>query len=392
MDTDPSSILLNQPIVIDNGSGTIKAGFAGEERPKSFAPAIIGRPKYSKVMAGAVEGDNFIGNSAQENRGFLKLKYPIEHGIINNWDDMTMIWQSIFTNDLRTSSEEHPILLTEAPLNPKVNREKCAQIFFETFNSPALYFSIQAILALYASGKTTGVVIDSGDGVSHVVPVYQGFSMSSAIKRIDIAGRDITEQLQLLLRKSGYMFQTSAEKEIVRTIKEKMCFISKDPKRDEHDWSAFASIGHSTTAETDLPRINSFQLPDGKIIKLGPECFRAPEILFRPEIIGSEFIGVHDMILESINKIDLDLRDSLYKNIVLSGGTTLTKGFGDRLLLELKNNSAKGTKIKIYAPPERKYSTWIGGSILAGLSTFKRMWFTYSEYQENPDIVHTKCL
>lgn len=332
-------------------------------------------------MAGAIEGDKFVGNQAQENRGFLKLKYPIEHGVIENWDDMVTIWQSIFSNDLKSSVEFHPVLLTEAPLNPKKNREQCAQIFFETFNCPALYLSIQAILALYASGKTTGVVLDCGDGVSHVVPVYEGFSLPNAIRRIDIAGRDVTEQLQLLLRKSGHLLQTSAEKEIVKTIKEKMCYISSDPQRDEQNWF---SVGETNS--------NHFRLPDGNMILLGPEMFRAPEILFRPEIVGSEFVGVHEMLLESINRIDLDLRESLYKNIVLSGGTTVTQGFGDRLITELKNNTAKGTKIKIYAPPERKYSTWIGGSILAGLSTFKRMWISHSEWQENPDIVHTKCL
>lgn len=353
----------------------------------------IGKPKYSKVMAGALEGETFIGKSAQENRGFLKLRHPIEHGIVTNWDDMTAIWQHIFTLELRTSTEDHPVLLTEAPLNPRANRKKCAQIFFETFNTPALYLSIQAILALYASGKTTGVVLDSGDGVLHVVPVYQGFSLASAIKRVDIAGRDVTEQLQLLLRRSGYIFQTSAEKEVVRTIKEKMCFIAKDPRKEEREWSAFTSLPPSLVASDDAPVKNSrYQLPDGKIITLGAETFRAPEILFNPELIGSEFRGVQDIVMESIAKIDLDLRESLYKNIVLSGGTTLTKGFGDRLLTEMKNATDKGTKIKIYAPPERKYSTWIGGSILAGLSTFKRMWFTYAEYQENPDIVHTKCL
>jgi centractin len=170
-------------------------------------------------MPGGLEGDYFIGSSVQKNRGLLKIKYPLEHGIVEDWDDMERIWQWIYSDELKILSEEHPVLLTEAPLNPRRNRDRAAQIFFETFNVPALYLSIQAVLALYASGKTTGLVLDSGDGVTHAVPVYGGFAVTSAIQRIDIAGRDVTEYLQLLLRRSGTILQTSAEKEIVRTIK-----------------------------------------------------------------------------------------------------------------------------------------------------------------------------
>ncbi|CCH43577.1 Actin-1 [Wickerhamomyces ciferrii] len=336
-----------------------------------FGDRALGWPKYSKVMAGALEGDTFIGNKAQENRGLLRLRYPIEHGIIQNWDDMQKIWSSVLQNELKTSLEDHPVLLTEAPLNPKRHRDKCAQIFFETYSCPALYMSIQAVLALYASGRTTGVVLDSGDGVSHSVPVYEGFSLPNAIKRIDVAGRDVTEQLQLLLRKNGYLLQTSAEKEIVRLIKEKTCYVSIDPQKDEKDWYS-SSFGFETSQTTNK-NVELYKLPDGKTIEIGAEKFRSAEILFQPEIIGSEFPGIHEMVFDSIGKVDLDLRNSLYQSVVLSGGTTLLKGFGDRLINELKVMTPKGTKIKIFAPPERKYSTWIGGSILAGLSTFKKV-------------------
>ncbi|KAJ1676634.1 centractin- actin- protein of the dynactin complex, partial [Spiromyces aspiralis] len=186
-------------------------------------------------MAGAVEGDYFIGRKAEELRGLLKIKYPIEHGIVTDWDDMEKIWSHIYSEELRTLSEEHPVLLTEAPLNPLANREQAAQIFFETFNVPAFYTSIQAVLSLYASGRTTGIVLDSGDGVSHAVPVYEGFTMPNAIRRIDIAGRDVTSYLQLLLRKAGHSFNTTAEHEVVRLIKEKMCYIALDPAKEEKD-------------------------------------------------------------------------------------------------------------------------------------------------------------
>ncbi|KAJ3396824.1 Actin-2 [Lobulomyces angularis] len=328
-------------------------------------------------MAGAIEGDCFIGKKAQELRGLLKIRYPMEHGIVTDWDDMERIWQHIYSEELKTLSEEHPILLTTAPLNPKKNREKAAQILFETFNAPSLFMSIQAILALYASGRTTGIVLDSGDGVTHSVPVFEGFAVPHAIRRVDVAGRDVTEHLQLLLRKAGLHFHTSAEKEIVRLVKEKSCYIALNPSKEEKE---------SSSKEVD------FVLPDGNVIKLGAERFRAPEILFNPEIIGLEYPGIHQVVVDSINKADLDLRKSLFSNIVLSGGTTLCKGFGDRLLNDVKKLALRDLKVRIFAPPDRKYATWIGGSILASLSTFKKMWVSAEEYQEDPDIIHKKFM
>jgi len=211
--------------------------------------------------------------------------------------------------------------------------------------------------------------------VTHAVPVYEGFAMPHAIRRIDIAGRDVTEYLQLLLRKGGYNFHTTAEKEVVRLIKEKTCYVALNPSKEEKEANN---------------KSDDFQLPDGNVIKLGAERFRAPEILFQPELIGLEYPGIHQVVVDSINRADLDLRKNLFANIVLSGGSTLCSGFGDRLLSEVKKLAVKDIKIKIFAPPERKYSTWIGGSILAALSTFKKMWVSAEEYQEDTDIIHKK--
>ncbi|KAG0142210.1 hypothetical protein CROQUDRAFT_662848 [Cronartium quercuum f. sp. fusiforme G11] len=415
MPSEFEDVLTNQPIVIDNGSGTIKAGFAGQDHPKCFFPSYVGRPKHVRVMAGSIEGDLFIGKKAQELKGLLKINYPIEHGIVNDWDDMERIWSYIYQSELETASEEHPVLLTEAPLNPSHNRDQAAQIFFETFNVPALFTSVQAVLSLYASGRTTGIVLDSGDGVTHAVPVYEGFSIPHSIRRIDLAGRDITTQLQLLLRKAGYNFLTSSEKEIVRIMKEKTCYVALNPAKEEKDHhhvgggpgggasggpGGVAGVGASGGGGTGtgasgaggggLGRGEDFKLPDGSVVRLGPERFRATEILFNPELIGEEHMGIHQVVVDSINRTDLDLRKHLFHNIILSGGTTLCKGFGDRLLSEIKKLAMKDVKIKIYAPPERKYSTWIGGSILAGLNTFKKMWVSAEEYQEDPDIIHRK--
>ena len=367
-----SNFLTNQNVVIDNGTGVLKAGFAGGEQPKIVFRSYVGRTKHVRIMpGGALEGTEiFVGNKADEHRGAMILNYPMEHGIVKNWGDMERLWQHVYSKEnLNIASEEHAVLLTEAPLNPDANRAKAAEIFFEGFNVPAMYFSLQAVLSLYASGRTTGVVLDSGDGVSHVVPVYEGFALPHAITRMDIAGRDVTSRLQLLLRRAGRAFHTSAEVEIVRQMKEKCCYVAFNPGDEE----------------TSPPQTTAYVLPDGSTVDIGPEAFRAPEILFQPHIIGSEYRGVHDSLVKSIMKADIDIRKVLFSQIVLSGGSTLFKGFGDRLLNELRRHptSPKETKIRIAAPPERLFSTWIGGSILASLATFKSMWITKEDYQEN---------
>ncbi|KAK6185795.1 hypothetical protein SNE40_007947 [Patella caerulea] len=280
---------------------------------------------------------------------------------------MERIWQYIYSKDqLQTFSEEHPVLLTEAPLNPKRNREKAAEIFFETFNVPALFISMQAVLSLYATGRTTGVVLDAGDGVTHAVPIYEGFAMPHSIMRVDIAGRDVSRYLRLLLRKEGFDFHTTAEFEVVKTIKEKMCYLALNPLKEE-------------SIDTDKAQ---YSLPDGSTILVGPARFQAPELLFRPDLIGEECQGIHEVLAYSIQKSDMDLRRTLFSNIVLSGGSTLFKGFGDRLLSEVKKLAPKDIKIRISAPQERLYSTWIGGSILASLDTFKKMWISKREYND----------
>jgi centractin len=362
----------NQPIVIDNGTGVIKAGFAGADKPRIVFRNCVGRTKHARVMpGGALEGsDIFIGQKAEDHRGALKLTYAMENGIVQNWGDMEKIWSFIYNRDnLNAVSEEHAVLLTEAPLNPFSNREKAAEIFFEALNVPALFCSIQAILSLYASGRTTGVVLDSGDGVTHFVPVYEGFALPHAVKRMDVAGRSITNYLQILLRRSGRVFTTSSELEVVRQIKENCCVVAFNPTEQEKQVSA----------------TYPYKLPDGSIVDLGPETFRAPEVMFQPDLIGSECRGVHDGLVNSIMQTDIDLRRVLFSQIVLAGGTTMFSGFGDRLLNEIRRHpmSPKDMKIRIAAPPERLFSTWIGGSILASLSTFKSMWISKADYLEH---------
>ena len=361
----------------------VKAGFAGEETPRCVFPAIVGRPKNASVMQGVTQKECYIGEEANQKRGILELNYPISAGIVESWDDMEKVWNHTFYNELRVNpSECGGVLLTEAPRNPKANREKMIQIMFDTFEVTNCYVAIQAVMSLYAAGRTTGCVVDSGDGVTHTVPVFEGFSVPHAVEKMDIAGRVLTNYLQkLLLESIAEGFTSSAELEIVKAIKEDQCYVAA--KYDEEKAAATAS------SENDKP----YTLPDKRVINIpGTVRITCPELLFKPELNGKSCKSMHALTWQSIQASDIDIRKDLCKNLILSGGTTMYKGLPDRLKDEIVGLAPAGAEIKVIASADRKFAVWKGASTFSSLSTFASSWITKDDYQEHgAGIVHRKC-
>ncbi|XP_053315750.1 actin-related protein T3 [Spea bombifrons] len=365
-------------VILDNGSGLIKIGFSGEKEPRFVYTNIIGRPKAKPVMIGAGQKDFYVGEEAQARRGILSISYPVEHGVVTSWEDMELIWKYVYYHDLKINSCERPVLVTEPPLNPLSNREKTVEIFLEELSAPAIYVAIQAALALYCCGRITGCVVDIGDGVTHTVPIYQGYCLPHAVLRLDLAGRDLTDYLMRILNESGISLISTAEREIVKEIKEKLCYVAFD-----------IDLEMSKRVE-EVEK--EYTLPDGKVVTVHNQRYRCPETLFKPANIGMEASGIHKLCFNTIMKCDVDLRNSLYCNVMLSGGSSLFSGIGERMAKELINLVPEDSEVKVFTPPERMLSAWMGGSILSSLPGFQQLWITQEEFKEvGPNIVHRKC-
>ena len=307
------------------------------------------------------------------------MTHPIKNGLIVNWDDIIKIWQHGYAQ-LKADPKDYGVLMSEPELNPKYNREKMIQIMFEEFNVPKYYTERQAKLALYASGRTTGIVLDIGENVSRMVPINDGNCITKAILKLDLGGKDITGYLQKILSKRGYSMTTPTKMEIVKDIKEKLSYVALD----------YGDECKNEEISGDMEE--KYELPDGKIMTIGSERFRCPEILFKPHFIGLESEGIDRLVFESIMKCNVDIRKELYNNIVLCGGSTMCNGIIQRIQHDISSLAPDSMKIRIIAPHDRVYSVWNGGSVLSSLSTFETKWINLNEYDEiGPSIVHRKC-
>jgi len=380
-------------IVCDNGTGFVKVGFAGSNFPHSIFPAMVGRPilRMEEKFENIEIKDIMVGDEAQKVRQMLDIKYPLYNGMVRSWEDMEHLWNYTFYEKLKINPRECKIMLTEPPMNPKKNREQMVQFMFEKYGFQSVYIAIQAVLVLYAQGLLTGVVVDSGDGVTHVVPVYEGFSLPHLTKRLDVAGRDVTKYLIKLLQMRGYYFNRTADFETVRQIKEKVCYVGYDLELEK-------KLALETTT-----LIEPFTLPDGRIVKVGPERFEAPEALFQPNRVDVEAPGLAEQVFNCIQAADMDTRAEFYKHIVLSGGSSMYPGLPSRLEKEirefylercLKGDTSKIDKFQCHIedPPRRKHMVFQGGAVLAEIMKDKdAFWMNKAEYDEQGLNILRKC-
>lgn len=375
---------LSDIIVLDQGTGFVKVGYAGSNFPSYQFPSIVGRPILrAEEHSGSVEiKDIMVGDEAAAVRSMLQISYPMENGIIRDWDDMRHVWNYTFFELLKIDPRGKRILLTEPPMNPLANREKMCQIMLEEYGFEGVYVAIQAVLALYAQGMSSGVVVDSGDGVTHIVPVYESVVLNHLTRRLDVAGRDVTRYLIKLLLRRGYAFNRTADFETVRQIKEKLCYVSYDLQLD------------NKLAEETTVLVENYQLPDGRVIRVGQERFEAPECLFQPHLVDVESPGMAEFLFNTIQAADVDIRSSLYRAVVLSGGSSMYPGLPSRLEKEikqlwltriLKNDPTQLSKfkVKIEDPPRRKHMVFLGGAVLAKImANNPSMWVTQEEWRE----------
>eukprot|EP01083_Nonionella_stella_P052494 139260_1 len=396
------------PLIIDNGTGYTKMGYAGNSEPNYIIPSVISLPVTKPGMKGKDQCgdlDFFIGNEALvAKKQNYQIDYPIKHGIVENWDNMEKYWQRCIFQYLRADPEEHYVLLTEPPLNTPENREYTAEIMFETFNVPGLYIGVQAVMALIASqlsskvAKTlTGTVIDSGDGVTHIMPVVDGYVIGSCIKHIPLAGSDITKFVLQILRERGEKFPADDALIVARKIKESFSYVCPDIVKEFSKYDGDPSKFRSFTGQNSKTK-------QEYTVDVGYERFLGPELFFNPDIFSSDFTKpLPTAVDECIQGCPIDTRRGLYKNIVLSGGSTMFKDFGRRVQRdvarftkarsELAAKQAKAIStfasiqlkkvdVKVHTHNMQRFAVWFGGSMLASLPQFYQMSHSKADYEE----------
>ncbi|XP_054450581.1 protein piccolo-like [Pteronotus mesoamericanus] len=337
-------------VVIDTGTGFTKCGLAREDHILSVVPSCVqllqppGQHQPRSVIP-----ENREGSSCT----------VLNRGVVSDWDALEVLWQHLFYCRLGVQPEELAVLVADSPTSPRTNREKVAEILFEHFHVPAMQTAHQALLALYAYGRTTGLVLGSGHGTSYVAPILTGDLAPLDTYRLDVAGADLTEYLAQLLLAGGHPLP---EKGLVNQIKEDCCYVTLNLKAETARAQARAQV--------------DFVLPDKQVITLGSERFCCPEALFQPDLLGLNQPGLPQLALLSISRLEAKQQRQLLANVVLDGGSTLLGGFPERLRREL------GPGATVLASPHRAVAAWLGGSIMASRDSFQNLWLSRREYEE----------
>ena len=359
-------------IVVDNGAGTIKAGFAGDFAPRCYFPTVIGKPKNQAIIVGGDNKENYVGHEAVQKRGVLKMSYPIEHGNITAWHDMIKVWHHCFYSELLAEIAEQPLLITETANASPQNKLEMASIFFETFNCPAIYFMPSNILSLYSIGRTSGIVIDSGHDVTNVMPVFEGYSIREAIKTDLYGGKAVVEGLMKVFEEK--IPSLKGNNTIGVKIKENECSL-----RD---------IDGRVTVQSS----SVYNLPDGQTLSMGSELQDIPEQIFKPVEGGFSKKSLQSLIQESLMLCDESLRKEMADQALVVGGNTHISGYCERLDQEVNKLIPGGMNLTVVK--DRIFPSWVGGSLFASLDTFHSTCIHRDEYMKSggKQVVVRKCL
>mmetsp|Transcript_20754 Transcript_20754/g.59286 ORF Transcript_20754/g.59286 Transcript_20754/m.59286 type:complete len:409 (+) Transcript_20754:66-1292(+) len=389
-----------QAIVLDNGSGTCKLGFAGDGAPRVAIPAAVAWPRSPQLQANLPRGqrhcDGYVAGSDAEaarlvSEGVYALKWPINHGAVVNWDDLEKVWHRAFS-DLGVQGGR-PILVTEPPLTATAHREHMVQLLFEEFDASAVHVAVSGALSLYATGNRTGLVIEVGDGVSQMLPIYEEYIIPHAVQRLDLGGRDVTDNLmRMLYEERGFGggaggTSSAAARMACSAFKEQHCFVA------QHYNQELAAARRRVEGGND-PLERTLQLPDGTdLVTAGSERFRCSEILFQPALLGWESVGIHDLAFQAMSKCELDVQKGLCSSVVLAGGTMSMQGIDERIHQELSALVPPSLHVKVQQPGVARDAAFVGGSLLASLSDVQRRWMTREEYEEyGASIIHARSL
>lgn len=366
-------------IVIDNGSWTTKAGFNGENAPRVVVPTLLGQSKKGLFNLIEENSKSYIGRDVIANSSYLDIHRPIKNGIIDA-EKMEKIWSHIFTNELKVKPEAHNVFLTESIHNSNKEREKIAEIMFEKFSIFNIHIEPQQVMSLYSTTKTSGLIIESGEGSTEIVPIYEGYIIPQGIRSSPIAGEFITNNILESIREKLKKLNVGNPIEQSRKIKEQFSEVSLDDELTRN---------FETLTVNDR---NIFTLPDGNVINISNEKFLAPEVIFRPEINSLDCSSLQQLVHGSIDSVDIHLKKDFISNIVLGGGNTMIKNFPERLKKELQGMFPNNKdQIKVNAQKERLYSSWIGASVVCSISNFQQMWVSKNDWEEiGSSVIHKK--
>uniref|UniRef100_A0A7S1MSF0 Actin-related protein 2 n=1 Tax=Neobodo designis TaxID=312471 RepID=A0A7S1MSF0_NEODS len=379
-------------VVLDSGTGSIKVGYAGANFPTAVVPTVLGRPvlragatkvKDANGAEAAELKDLMLGDEVRAVRHLLHITTPVRNGVVKNRDDMCLLWDHAFSSQMKIDPREHTLSLSEAPITSDRAREELFQIMFEKFGFQAIQATAQGVLALYAAGVTTGVAVDSGEGVTHCTPIYDGYAIKKANRQVGIGGNDVTENLVRLMQRRGYSFHSSADFELMRAVKEKFCYAAVN----------FSEEQRLSDATTVLEK--SFVLPDNTTCTIGKERFEATEVLFQPGRMGVESDGLSTQIWNSIQASDMDVRGALFENVILAGGSSMFPGLPSRIERDMQETFVSKSlggdrsklhrfKLKIHDAPRRKHMTFLGGACYSQLTAESpEMWLSREQYDED---------